>query len=119
MAEPSKSDEQEPPKEVDKTNEGRRRADDEPAKGARENVTKNKEEEPAGVSSSKRIEKGIKNDKRPISLRLPSIWLVSRMGGKKYNLHHEKEMKYDHEEQDLQELTTAPAYREEGVNLGR
>ncbi|GKE80656.1 protein kinase-like domain, concanavalin A-like lectin/glucanase domain protein [Tanacetum coccineum] len=52
VAEPSKSDEQEPPKEVDKTNEGGRRADDEPAKGARENVTKNEEEEPAGVSSS-------------------------------------------------------------------
>ncbi|GKB51414.1 hypothetical protein Tco_0902167 [Tanacetum coccineum] len=52
MAEPSKYDEQEPPKEVDKTNEGGRRADDEPVKGAKENVTKNEEEEPAGVSSS-------------------------------------------------------------------
>ncbi|GKF18889.1 hypothetical protein Tco_0063807 [Tanacetum coccineum] len=52
VVEPSKSDEQEPPKEVHKTNEGGRRADDEPAKGARENVTKNEEEEPAGVSSS-------------------------------------------------------------------
>ncbi|GKE45424.1 reverse transcriptase domain-containing protein [Tanacetum coccineum] len=52
MAEPSKFDEQEPPKEVDKTNEGGRRADDEPTKVARENVAKNKEEEPAGVSSS-------------------------------------------------------------------
>ncbi|GJW83634.1 hypothetical protein Tco_0156779 [Tanacetum coccineum] len=55
VAEPSKSDEQEPPKEVDKTNEGGRRANDEPAKGARENVTKNEEEEPAGVSSSHAI----------------------------------------------------------------
>ncbi|GJU83863.1 hypothetical protein Tco_1291409 [Tanacetum coccineum] len=51
MAEPSKSDEQ-PPKEADKPNEGGRRADDEPAKGTSENVTKNEEEEPAGVSSS-------------------------------------------------------------------
>ncbi|GJU77972.1 MAK10-like protein [Tanacetum coccineum] len=50
--EPRKSDEQEPPKEVHKTNEGGRRVDDEPAKVARENVTKNKKEEPAGVSSS-------------------------------------------------------------------
>nr|GEV32447.1 hypothetical protein [Tanacetum cinerariifolium] len=52
MAKPSKYDEQKPPKEVDKPNEGRRRADNEPAKGARDNVTKNKEEEPAEVSSS-------------------------------------------------------------------
>nr|GEY12236.1 zinc finger, CCHC-type [Tanacetum cinerariifolium] len=52
MAEPSKYDEQKPPKEVDKPNEGRRRADNEPAKGARDNVTKNKEEEQAEVSSS-------------------------------------------------------------------
>ncbi|GJT29233.1 hypothetical protein Tco_0909508 [Tanacetum coccineum] len=50
VVEPSKSDEEEPPKEVDKTNE--RRADDEPAKSAREKVTKNEEEEPTGVSSS-------------------------------------------------------------------
>ncbi|GKE27150.1 hypothetical protein Tco_1442534, partial [Tanacetum coccineum] len=52
VAEPSKFDEQKPPKEVDKPNESGRRANEEPAKGARENVTKNKEEEPAGVSSS-------------------------------------------------------------------
>nr|GEU34218.1 putative reverse transcriptase domain-containing protein [Tanacetum cinerariifolium] len=52
MAEPSKSDEQKPLKEVDKLNEAGRRADDKPAKGARENVTKNKEDEPVGVSSS-------------------------------------------------------------------
>ncbi|GJZ95376.1 zinc finger, CCHC-type containing protein [Tanacetum coccineum] len=52
VVEPRKSDEQEPPKEVHKTNEGGRRVDDEPAKVARENVTKNKKEEPAGVSSS-------------------------------------------------------------------
>ncbi|GJV75325.1 hypothetical protein Tco_1506909 [Tanacetum coccineum] len=45
MAEPRKSNEQEPPKEVDKTNESGRRADDEPTKGAREKVAKNKEEE--------------------------------------------------------------------------
>nr|GEW94886.1 hypothetical protein [Tanacetum cinerariifolium] len=44
MAEPCKSDEQEPPKEVDKMKKGRRRADDEPTKGARENVIKNEEE---------------------------------------------------------------------------
>ncbi|GJU11403.1 hypothetical protein Tco_1133799 [Tanacetum coccineum] len=95
MAKPSKSDEQKPPKEDNKPNEGRRRADDDPAKGARENVIKNKEEEPAGVSpkvmikfdkgtitlksrKSKisfhmipepycRIEKGIKNDIEPIT----------------------------------------------------
>ncbi|GJT01480.1 hypothetical protein Tco_0822649 [Tanacetum coccineum] len=52
VAEPSKSDEQEPPKEVDKTNKGGRRANDEPAKSARENITKNEEEETAGISSS-------------------------------------------------------------------
>ncbi|GKC17871.1 hypothetical protein Tco_1014653 [Tanacetum coccineum] len=56
MAEPSKSDEQ-PPKEADKPNEGGRRADDKPAKGASENVTKNEEEEPAGVSSSHAIKR--------------------------------------------------------------
>ncbi|GJV10089.1 hypothetical protein Tco_1351630 [Tanacetum coccineum] len=59
MAEPSKSDEQEPPKEVDKTNEGRRRADDEPAKGARENVTKNKEEEPSRSFQFQAFDKGM------------------------------------------------------------
>nr|GFD23972.1 hypothetical protein [Tanacetum cinerariifolium] len=52
VTEPRKSDEQEPPKEFDKTNKGGRRADDESAKGARENVTDNEEEEPARVSNS-------------------------------------------------------------------
>nr|GEX47661.1 hypothetical protein [Tanacetum cinerariifolium]GEY52584.1 hypothetical protein [Tanacetum cinerariifolium]GEY53194.1 hypothetical protein [Tanacetum cinerariifolium] len=52
VAEPSKSDEQEPPKEVDKKNEGGIRVYDEPTKGARENVTKNEKEVPARVSSS-------------------------------------------------------------------
>ncbi|GJX86921.1 hypothetical protein Tco_0337695 [Tanacetum coccineum] len=52
MTDPSKSDEQKPSKEVDKINEGGRMADDEPTNGARENATKNKKEEPIGVSSS-------------------------------------------------------------------
>ncbi|GKF85696.1 hypothetical protein Tco_0253523, partial [Tanacetum coccineum] len=52
MVEPSKCDEEEPLKEVNLTNEFERKADDEPAKSAREDVTKNEEEEPAGVSSS-------------------------------------------------------------------
>nr|GEW52283.1 hypothetical protein [Tanacetum cinerariifolium] len=51
VTEPIEYDEQEPPKEVDKTNEGGRKVDDKPAKSARENVTKNEEEEPAGFSS--------------------------------------------------------------------
>nr|GEU35994.1 hypothetical protein [Tanacetum cinerariifolium] len=51
MAKPSKSDEQKPPKEVDKPNEGGRRDDDELAKGARDNVIKNEKEQPPGVSS--------------------------------------------------------------------
>nr|GEW32206.1 MAK10-like protein [Tanacetum cinerariifolium] len=51
MAELSRSDEQEPTKEADKTNEGERRTDDELAKGARENVINNEEEEPGGVSA--------------------------------------------------------------------
>nr|GEV39277.1 hypothetical protein [Tanacetum cinerariifolium] len=50
MVAPSKSDEEEPPKEVDMTNEVERRANDKPTKSARENVAKNEKEEPAGVS---------------------------------------------------------------------
>ncbi|GJU17387.1 putative ribonuclease H-like domain-containing protein [Tanacetum coccineum] len=55
IGEPSKSDEEEPPKEVDMTNEVERKADDEPAKSAKENVTKNEEDEPAGASSSQAV----------------------------------------------------------------
>ncbi|GKA16047.1 MAK10-like protein [Tanacetum coccineum] len=48
IVEPSKSEEEKPLKEVDETNE----VDDKLAKSIRENITKNEEEEPAGVSSS-------------------------------------------------------------------
>nr|GEV04717.1 hypothetical protein [Tanacetum cinerariifolium] len=48
----SKYEEEKPLKEVDMTNEVERRVDDKPAKSVRENVIKNEEEEPAGVSSS-------------------------------------------------------------------
>ncbi|GJT77667.1 hypothetical protein Tco_1044392 [Tanacetum coccineum] len=54
VAETSKFDEQKPPKEVNKPNEGGRRADDDLVKGERENVIKNEEEGPAGVSRSMR-----------------------------------------------------------------
>ncbi|GJQ95602.1 hypothetical protein Tco_0006741 [Tanacetum coccineum] len=50
--EPRKSEEEKPLKEVDKMNEVERKADGKPAKSVRENVTKNEEEEPIGVSSS-------------------------------------------------------------------
>ncbi|GJV33641.1 hypothetical protein Tco_1394041 [Tanacetum coccineum] len=101
VAEPRKYDEQKPPKEVDKPNESGRRANEEPAKDARENVTKNKEEEPAGVSSShaegyylkhrineKLIEGLVENqrltDKRPaetdIRLSLASHSYISPLG---------------------------------------
>ncbi|GJW09581.1 hypothetical protein Tco_1575408 [Tanacetum coccineum] len=80
VAEPRKYDEQKPPKEVDKPNESGRRANEEPAKDARENVTKNKEEEPAGVSSSHaRL-----TDERPaetdIRLSLTSHSYISPLG---------------------------------------
>ncbi|GJU27962.1 hypothetical protein Tco_1166583 [Tanacetum coccineum] len=52
VVEPSKSEEEKTLKEVDVMNEVERRADDKPAKSVRENVTKNEEEEPVGVSSS-------------------------------------------------------------------
>ncbi|GJR13848.1 MAK10-like protein [Tanacetum coccineum] len=52
VVEPSNYEEEKPLKEVDMTNEVERRTDDKPAKSVRENVTKNEEEEPAGVSSS-------------------------------------------------------------------
>nr|GEW17300.1 hypothetical protein [Tanacetum cinerariifolium] len=109
MAEPIKYDEQESPKEVDKTNEGGRRADDELTKGASENVTKNEEEEAAGVSSSHvkskmsfhkipehnhKIEKGIKNDIEPIAHTMIVNRLVLEWE-EKIKLHQEKEMKFD------------------------
>ncbi|GJT13668.1 zinc finger, CCHC-type containing protein, partial [Tanacetum coccineum] len=55
LVEPRKSEEEEPLNEVDVMDEVKRRADDKPAKSIRENVTKNEEEEPAGVSSSHTI----------------------------------------------------------------
>ncbi|GKC17287.1 hypothetical protein Tco_1014069 [Tanacetum coccineum] len=106
VAKPSKSDEQKPPKEVDKPNESGRRANEEPAKGARENFTKNKEEEPAGVSSSHaigfhripephcRIEKGIKNNIEPIAPTMTVNRLVLEWE-EKIKLHQKKEMKFD------------------------
>ncbi|GKE73951.1 hypothetical protein Tco_1535992, partial [Tanacetum coccineum] len=71
--EPNKSDEQKPPKEVDKPNKGGIRVDDEPAKGARENVIKNEEEEPAGVSSSHASRKNETKD-----LRFITQWACAR-----------------------------------------
>ncbi|GKD43133.1 MAK10-like protein [Tanacetum coccineum] len=52
VMEPIKSTEEEPPEGIDTKNEVKRKADDEPAKSARKNVTKNEENEPARVSSS-------------------------------------------------------------------
>ncbi|GJZ63666.1 MAK10-like protein [Tanacetum coccineum] len=52
IVEPGKSDEEEPPKEVNMKNEVERKADDKPAKSTEENVTKNEEDEPAEASSS-------------------------------------------------------------------
>ncbi|GJT30935.1 retrotransposon protein, putative, ty1-copia subclass [Tanacetum coccineum] len=49
---PGKSNEEEPPKGIDMKNEVERKSDNEPAKSARENVRKNEEDEPAGVSNS-------------------------------------------------------------------
>ncbi|GJS48673.1 zinc finger, CCHC-type containing protein [Tanacetum coccineum] len=46
VVEPNKYDEEEPPKGVDMKNEVERKAVDEPAKSARENVIKNEEDEP-------------------------------------------------------------------------
>ncbi|GKC19566.1 MAK10-like protein [Tanacetum coccineum] len=51
IMEPGKPD-KEPLKGVDMKNEVERKADDEPDKSARKSVTKNEEDEPAGVSSS-------------------------------------------------------------------
>ncbi|GJS84270.1 ribonuclease H-like domain-containing protein [Tanacetum coccineum] len=52
IVEPSKSEEEEPPKKAFVTNKVERRVDDEPTKSVRENVTKNDEEEAAGASNS-------------------------------------------------------------------
>ncbi|GKC79195.1 hypothetical protein Tco_1129969, partial [Tanacetum coccineum] len=52
LEKPSKSEDEEPLKEVNVINEVERRAADKPTKSVRENVTKNEGEEPAGVSSS-------------------------------------------------------------------
>ncbi|GJV30659.1 hypothetical protein Tco_1387107 [Tanacetum coccineum] len=52
VVKPRKSNEEESPKGVDMKNEVERKANDGPAKSARENVTSNEEDEPAGVSSS-------------------------------------------------------------------
>ncbi|GKA62255.1 leucine-rich repeat protein [Tanacetum coccineum] len=52
LVEPRKSKKEEPLNEVDVMDEVERRADDKPAKSIKENVMKNEEEEPAGVSSS-------------------------------------------------------------------
>ncbi|GJT55112.1 RNA-directed DNA polymerase [Tanacetum coccineum] len=49
---PSKSGEEGPPVEINMKNEVERRTDDEPVKGAKENVMKNKEDEPTRVSGS-------------------------------------------------------------------
>ncbi|GJW50829.1 hypothetical protein Tco_0092180 [Tanacetum coccineum] len=51
VMERSKSNEEETPMVIDMKNEVERKADDEPAKSAKENVTKNEEDEPARVSS--------------------------------------------------------------------
>ncbi|GKD24563.1 hypothetical protein Tco_1230777 [Tanacetum coccineum] len=52
IVEPRKSEEEEPPKKASMTNEVEIRANDEPTKIVRENVTKNVEEKAAGASSS-------------------------------------------------------------------
>ncbi|GJV71193.1 hypothetical protein Tco_1491188 [Tanacetum coccineum] len=52
VMEPGKSDEEEPPEGIDMKNEVERKPDDEPTKNAKESVTKNEEDEPAGVFSS-------------------------------------------------------------------
>nr|GEY79869.1 hypothetical protein [Tanacetum cinerariifolium] len=50
IVEPSKPEEEEPPKKASVTNEVEKRVDDEPTKSVRENVTKNEEKEAAGAS---------------------------------------------------------------------
>ncbi|GJW16423.1 MAK10-like protein [Tanacetum coccineum] len=50
--EPGKFGKEEPPEGINMKNEAERRTDNEPAKSAKENVTKNEEDEPAGVSGS-------------------------------------------------------------------
>ncbi|GJW28517.1 hypothetical protein Tco_0045392 [Tanacetum coccineum] len=52
IVEPSRSEEEEPPKKAYVTNKVERRADDEPTKSVRENVTKNGVEDAARASSS-------------------------------------------------------------------
>ncbi|GJV49257.1 MAK10-like protein [Tanacetum coccineum] len=96
IVEPSKSEEEEPPKKASVTNEVERRADDEPTKSVRENVTKNEEEEAAGVSSShtvgyylkhrineKLIEGLVDNQKFNDSLSATQVGKIKR---KTYNL---------------------------------
>nr|GEW99621.1 Gag-Pol polyprotein [Tanacetum cinerariifolium] len=61
MVEPSKYEDEEPPKKASVTNEVERRADDEPTKSVRENVTKSEEKEPAGEKRKASTGVGIKS----------------------------------------------------------
>nr|GEU92439.1 hypothetical protein [Tanacetum cinerariifolium] len=97
IVEPSKSEEEEPPKIAYVKNKVERRADDELTKSVRENVTKNKEEEATGPripEPHRMIEKRIKNDIEPIA----PMMIVNRLvleWEEKIKLHQEKEMKFD------------------------
>nr|GFC24195.1 hypothetical protein [Tanacetum cinerariifolium] len=71
VGEPNKSDEEEPPKEVDIKNKVERKADDEPAKSTEENVTKNKKDVPSGASSSQAVGNRVGKTKRKTYNILP------------------------------------------------
>ncbi|GJR48926.1 MAK10-like protein [Tanacetum coccineum] len=96
VVEPSKSDEEEPPIEVDKTSKIERRTNDKLAKSAREKVTKNKEEEPTGVSSSQAVGYYLKHkiNEKLIEGLIENLWFndslsatrVGKMKRKTYDL---------------------------------
>nr|GEW83187.1 hypothetical protein [Tanacetum cinerariifolium]GEW85087.1 hypothetical protein [Tanacetum cinerariifolium] len=115
IVEPSESEEEEPPKKASMMNKVERRLDDDPTKSLRENIMKKEEEEVAGASRIAKdilvdvtgyvypmdfvildikVEKGIKNDIKPIAPTMTINRLVLEWE-EKIKLHQEKQMKFD------------------------
>ncbi|GJR04096.1 hypothetical protein Tco_0527080 [Tanacetum coccineum] len=107
IVEPGKSDEEEPPKEVEMKNEVERKADDKLANSTEENAVIKFDKGTVILRSGKskksfhrtpepysRIEKGIKNDIYPIAPTMTVNRLVLEWE-EKIKLHQDKEMKYD------------------------
>nr|GEU37652.1 hypothetical protein [Tanacetum cinerariifolium] len=80
--EPRKSGEEEPPEGINTKNKAERRTDDKPAKSAKENVTKNEEDELVGFSGSHGVS-GMKLDVVVVELwAIVCSWGGERLGQK-------------------------------------